>query len=688
MSVEKLTTKTRRASADQVPPDKRKAQFFFVGPDNEIYKNRENYPAETLASLSRFRGNPDWVPFRFAFDSVSKKVYVQDDSWKGLINDHDESAWALLNAVSEFVREGFELDEELGLGYGEPPDTAQLRKLSQYGIAWRYISQYISSEFETNAIDVPVVEYSPAEPEGVAVPAGAKPAREKPVTFSKDGTQQGEVSVKGPVLLVNLKLARLPKLKGEPFGGDDLDYGRINQSLIMEYLTNLTSISPVQNGPDTPIDHGARWRKHMEEGGYELYFAIWGEDGPQVYKTNKEQKQRIQDERARQGEATTQGYEGPILFFAYIPVRNQIILQNRHPGDMSPMEKKMLVAIKEVMAANKGAKEEDLSIGFDNSDKSPFVTTISRYTMLWDYITEVLAPYVKFEPQDIPVIEMPISQNGGTIAAYSSNEKEEEDRVPGSEQFRLTRGINIPYPFILVDPRIRNLGEKYYAMLHEYVHHSQALRNSPLIHYSYKGSMNDAKDQEERTRRFVEYINNPNESEAHLNQMVYMLHMGIPANQVIDMFMPASAVKSDPKQFIIARAEYRKLLDKAIEIYERDMEELGKQRSKRKSPKDVGKPPKDVEAQASGRQTKQAALDISVNDWWYVGLQENINRSRHTNTKQDPQLSGQGTKPYNLREKRGKPAQVLSMEGMLSRKHDAELSSEKHTEQLLRESVI
>jgi len=661
--MEKLTHRTKRI-AGTPSPEKREVQYYFVGPDNEIYQNRENYPPETLAGFSAFKG-VGWIPFRFAYDSRSGEMFVQDDNWRDLIEESDEGAWALFNGALAFVGEEFGVNQ-VGRRYGEPPDTAELRKLSQYGVAWKYISKYVASEFGVPAKDIPVVEFVPEvkeAQEGEEQP----PVTDEgvPVAFSQDGTKKGDVSVSGPVLLVDRTSS-----KG--------DYGIVNQGLIASYLQNLDPITSSAIDPFSKLGLMARWVEGLLPGGFEQYYAIWGEDGTQVYRMNEEQKNRLFDEDAVRNDPSLKGYDGPILLLSYIPVRNQVVFQNFRPDDAVGMEKQMLEDVKKVIASNKQVPIEDLSVGFDDTKGVPLPVSIKKFTVVWDYITDVLAPRAGFEPKDITVIEMPLSQGGGTKAAFVRGEKEEESLVPGAKDYRLSYGITIPYPFILLESRIRNLGEKYYALLHEYTHFSQELRKLPMFNYSFEGGVGSARDSKERLRRFVEYINNPNESEAHLNQMVYMLHMGIPPAQVIDMFMPVSQVRLDPN-FVIHRAEYRKLLDKAMEIFRKDM-------GGHKGIGEAGPPTK-----APVPMDKEAALDLSINNWWFQGSQENANRSRHLNTRQEdpPSVPGTrpGTAPYNMRRKKN-PALALTVEGLLSKSHDEELSCEKTTEQLLRESYI
>lgn len=628
-----------------ISPDE--VQYFVIGPDNEVYLNRENLPADAIQKFKRFSEAAGWMPFRFAYDPRTRAFFVQDDQWKDGIDSGDHSTWELANKAMQYVAEAYGIHtSEMRWRYGEPPNTAELRKLSQYGIAWAYIREYIHKEFGAEPLDLPIVEFVPGHEEEVP---------EQPAWFSPSGGTRADVSVSEPAIFINRK-------------STETDYGHINQMLILIYLQNFEEIT--KSAPDfqKKMEMVGKWMEHMNSGSYEQYFAIIGQGGTQVFKANNQQKNRIMDEESLRNDPSLKGYKGPLILFSYLPVRNQLIFQNFHPEDMKkyPAYNQMLEDIKRKVTKAKGLTEDKLVLTYDDTMNSPFVTTISKYTMLWDYISKVLAPRAGIQPQDITVVEAPLSQSGSTRAMFVRDSEEEAEKLPEERNHRISYGITVPYPFIGVESRIRNLGEKYHALLHEYAHYVQKLKELPHIAYSFQGSISDAKSEEERNRRFIEYINNPLEQDAHLNQMVYMLRMGMQPREVLDFLAP--------KTSLLHRAEYRKILDQAMSIFQ----------------KEVGERQQFQEQQQPNQRTASLWQKTpGVNDWWYIGSLEQLTDTAHQNDKQD-EVSTVQQEPYNLRKsKQPMVAQgPRSTEGLLEKKRDPEMGYMKSVEQLLRESQI
>jgi hypothetical protein len=396
----------------------------------------------------------------------------------------------------------------------------------------------------------------------------------------------------------------------------------------------------------------------MNVGSYEQYFAIWGPSGTQMFRADEHQKSRIINEDSVRAAPGLRDYRGPLILFSYMPAREQIIFQNVHPDDMKEYEvySRMLADIKSRVSKTKKIAEDKLIVTHDDTMNSPFVTTMSKQGVLWDYIKNFLAPTVGIEAKDIYVIEAPLSREGNIKAMFVRGPEEEND-LPAMKEAKISHGISIPFPFIAVESRISNLGEKYHALLHEYAHYVQKLRDVPHIAYSFEGGINAGANDQERDRRFVEYINNPLEQDAHMRQMIYMLEMGMSPAEVLDFFAP--------RKSLLHRAEYGKIIDQAIKIYADNKAE------RRKKPADIQKPTE-----------KTARLSPGINDWWYLGLQEQMNEAQHSNNPLAPT-----SKPYNLRKTKPVPSSApKTTEGLLSLKHDKEMSYMKSAEQLLQES--
>jgi hypothetical protein len=637
-------------------------QFFVVGPDDLVYENRDNLSTETISKFKRFESFKDrsWTPLRFAFDPNKNAIYIQDPIWFSLLESKDEYAGNIVNRALEFIYEKFpDAEGSAHWTSGEPPDTAIQHSLSQYGLAWQDISKYVASEFQAGAPDLPVVEYTLGQNE-------QPPAQQ--VTFNPNGATKGDVSVSGPCFLV---------LKNER-----MDYGIINTLLTRLYLTNLPII--VKN-----VDKSQHmglvtnyFLDNVNRGGYERYFAFWTRNGTAIRRVHPMQsfadpsekwspQNRLTNESEIRNYRDLAGYSGPIVMFAYLPVKNQVIFQNYHPEDMAHYEllSKMKEDIVSVVSSVKKVPPEKLTLSHDDSEVSPYITMISNVAPVWTMIKDILAPQAGIEPHDIQVVFMPISQNGSTVAAFVQNAQEEDVKTPESKNFRVSHGISVDYPFIAVDPR-NPLGTQQYALIHEYKHFEQKLANVlPKKPYSFEGSVDDARDADEKERRFIEYINTPSERGAHIQQMVFMLYMNMSEKAVLDAFAPNTMP--------LARAQYRKLFDEAKRIFDQQIAE--KRHFRRQQPQ----PP---------QQPTQRTAAISYpggNDFWFIGSLEDQMEGLHQNNIPSDEAPVNETGTYNLRRQKQRKALVpKTMEEMLSDKHDPELGYMKTTEQLLRESQI
>jgi hypothetical protein len=198
---------------------------------------------------------------------------------------------------------------------------------------------------------------------------------------------------------------------------------------------------------------------------------------------------------------------------------------------------------------------------------------------------------------------------------------DEERKAPGAAAYRQTHSISLEYPFIVADNRSKDNGATLRALLESYADYIREVQKTP---YSHNWVM--AGD-DETTR-----------------QIQHMLRLGMTKDEAIDFLAPRTDLAK--------RAEIRSLLAKALRV--------------RKS------------AMAEAKRT--AAIDSTINDWWHIGTQEELNQSQHTNDVAT-------AKPFNLKTKKVKPAgKPKTYEEMLHALHDPEMNYQKTTEQLLKES--
>lgn len=637
--------------------DPKDIAYFYVGPDGEIYENTENLPAKVLGGFKRFKDHYDPI-LRFAYDPVANKFYVQDDGTKAMLAARDQDTWDNVNKALRFLAEEYDATY-VSTGYGDPPGTSVRRKLSQYQITWNYISRYMRDEFGMEPLDVDVCEFVPEDAS----------QKDMTVVFSPGGgTCRGE-EIKGPMFFVN---KHMHKAKGRD--ESELNYGLINHMLVLHYMKNFEAINSQRPSMEQQISFASKWAKHNDDMGYELYAAIMSNDGEVVIgKAPSKAMNRVQNESMIRAKISEQygDYQGPIVLFAYLPEQKQVVFQNYAPTDMADFEPydKMLAEIKRTMSSAANVPEKDLVLSYEPSMASPFVSKASRYTVVWDYIQDYMAPRLGFEPQDITIVEMPVPMEGA-LAAFVKSATDEAEKAPEAKKYRISHGISVQYPFIMVDSRITNLGLKYHAIIHEYAHYVSHVLGLPVIPYSFKGGPDSASSHEERSQRFVEYIRHEDEQRAHFEQMLYMLMMGMQPGDVVDFFAR--------REQLLERAEYRKILSRALEAY-----------NARKKGSQAQQPPQ--EPTPAEPQQRQAALRKmpGVNDWWQIGLQETINKYRHDNDTSSHAERKKKRQPFNLKRVKDKgKSKHPSYEERLRVHHDKDHSAQKPMEVLLDENRI
>lgn len=637
----------------ETSPEATKVQYLIAAEDGKVYLNKLNLPLESLKKMQRFQSIGALL--RFAFDPRNKTFYIQDPGWLKLYQEGDRGVAALVNRAAQYLQEMYGV-RTLNQQWGEPPNSAILRKLSDYGVAWRQVMNFMQKEFKTDPVDVPVIEYIPEK----------NNQENDDITFSPDGADIGGVSTKEPCLVLNRNAYMS---EGQP------DYGVINQDLTNAYFQLLEQITDTAASPEQKARIRSEWTNDLlhKKGGYDVYFAVWTDKGTQILKTNDAQRNRVVNEATLRAEPGMKGYPKgyPLIIFSSVPGTPQLIFQNHHPQDLLqyPVYKQMLDDIKRIMSKDKSVAEDKLVLGYDSSSASPFITKMSNYKVLWDYITNFLAPRYKFEPQDIPVVEAPLSKDGMMKAVFLTSPTDEKTKAPLELEHRVSNGIVVPYPFIAVENRLPNLGMKYHALLHEYQHFVQQIQGIPFIGYSFQGGMNVG-DLQERQKRFIEYINNPLEQDAHLKQMIYMLEMGMTPGHIMDFF--------GANDSILAKANYGRLLEKAEKIYD----------DERQKARSVVHPPNPTQRTAGTSGTSESTLDLGINDWWYFGNLEALVSGVHQNDKQNPDVVPKVQKPYNLKDKKKAPEGPRATEGLLTPQHDDDLKYMKSVEQLLRENRI
>ena len=684
----------------------------------EIIPNPDNLPVDIVQKS--FENNELFI--RFAYNIGKNLLYLQDRTIiEPLINDGDILVRKGMNKILRFIRlkqeqyfkkmgkpineiepPGTETD-----GYGDPPGVCIARKLSDFHSTWVYLNRYLQEEFK----DYPSFKDNPnlmelAKPKDINVcEFYATPEEEESINSSdyvigfepKGRTFRGK-TFHGPTIFVNKGMHKSKKFTSAT--PDDIDYGLIGIQLSAFYLRYFKAIT---NASITPIEQitlllGMR----MDDIGYDVYYAIYNPrtNEPVVYEYKKNQTTIINEEQARDileerlkekfvaerpnDPIPEKMYDGPIVVFSYLPHRKQLIWNNIDPHLASGIYETMLKGIRNNFQTHVFKDQpQEIIESFDPSTALPQLKQISSYTVVWEYLKNIMGPRYGFDPTqyNIEVLECP-RPVGDAIAVYFRSKQETDEKVPDlMNEIQLTYGISVKFPFIAFNSLIKNIGTKYYALIHEYEHYiDEIFKKTKKVNIS-SGSFNERGiSAEERDKRFMDYINNPHEHTAHLEQMVYMLHMGYGEQEVLNMF--------GPKENYLYRAEYRKLLQEAKNIYRVD-------RSNKITPKQpasiptspFGIPvpmvelPDPIQGSAGIR---TAAVDISINPWFWQGLQENINTKRHKNDsfKTNPKIS-----PEPIRVQVPTKAKD-TIEGLLSKDWDSDEDFFKTIEQLLAESRI
>jgi len=591
----------------QNPTDIPNVQFFILGCNGQVFENKEKLPLEAVQEMEQFKTCPKLM--RFAFSPQMNTIYVQDGrEWKELLLNGHEEAWMFLNDILRYIQATFRNQPKLE--YGEPPGTAEIRKLHQFEDAWLKLKEYIKKDMEAEIKDIPVVEYMPIEEDKTII------------TFNPSGGTKADVTTQEPTLFVNRKIDEF----GQP------NYEFLNKELLNQYLLHFKDL------------HTEEYGKNQND--YELYFAMHKDKETKVFKTSKEQANKLFDEKTLRTEPSLQNYDGPIILFYYFPKWNRMEFIG---GDEATYRKysttnQMIDDIKRKLSKLKKIKESDIIVSYDDVSATPYHTTLSKHACLWDFVSDVLLDEGR-TPRDINMVEMPLDEDKLAKLVNSPSEA-------GTSQNNLPPDIT--YPCIFVESRNKNMGIKYREILKEYIKFNKEILQNTLLSYSFK----DFTDKE--IPAFTEELNKPENQEVVKEIIRDLLDVNCDPRTILDFFAPRSN--------LVQRAAYWEIIDDLASEY------------------DIKKTMRRIKNLKAS--VKQASLDIGINDWQKYGLQEKLNQAQHVNNKQTAPAGRSGLTPsFNLKEKR-KVNPVLSTEGLLSKQHDKDLGFMKTTEQLLDESRI
>jgi len=683
--------------------EEEQVSFHFLAPDGVVYDNLDNHPVESLEKVMRRPG----LYLRFAYNRGLNLLFFQDQQdIEPRVREQDPEILSAINKVIAFVQETFSAPwpkPANGTGYGEPPSTCQARRLSDYQVAWQYLTKYLSAELKdtkmeqfSSPIDINIAEYYEARQEG---------DQGYVKSFHPEGLTFMGKTFHGPTMVIN-KAPVDPKAP--------IDYGHLSLYIVSWYLMHFQEITRAVM-TDSQRAYLALNLKNLRinEFGYDVFYVAYDPSTgrtpvyPYATKSNetistdeakREISLKIEENLKKLGKPVPEGqlYTAPVVVFSYLPYRKQIVWQSTDPSSVDDnVTKKMCDSARGQVLSWYGIKPDEITESYDPSTHLPNLAKMSHYYVVWQYISDIMAPRYGFDPEkyDIEVLECP-KPVGDALAVYISSAAEEEDRSNEVRETRISFGISVKYPFIAINTLNKDYGLSLNALIHEYEHYINDVFLKKKERVPFKDFNDPNVSEEERTRRFFSYISSQKEHDAHVEQMVYMLHMGMTDGDIINTFAPIDMMSY--------RAEYRLILADAKKIFEAD-------RSKKRVPQKYVSPkpavqmapeeglvraqePKEEEPEAKGPEVaadveassennvRTSELDIGVNNWFWEGLQEIINRPRHINTH--PEKGQDDT--FNLSRMRRQP----HVEQALEDDRDKDGGFLKSLEQLLRESQI
>lgn len=575
--------------------------FYHTDPTGAVKENPDNLPAGVLAKIAK---TPKASMLRVAFDPGANKVYVQDESAKRLMASGDETTWHFFNQTLKFLKakHGVKFADKQ---YGEPAGHTTKRQFSNYQIAHKIVATAMANELGMKPIEIQVCERSgTGEPMGFLADGKCAGTKGKMITFDKD------------------------YYKSESEGGDP-DYVKANRDLAECYLNNVPEICSDND------EFKDKWKRYVKDLGTENMIALLDSSGKTRVMKSKD-ADKIHDEASIRQADGMKTYDGPILMFSYDPEKKQLVLQNTMIRKVvaNKTTAKMLADAQQRMSRIHGVPMDDIVVSFDPSLSQPKVISAEKIGPVWDRIVNDIAPLAGINPKDIKVLEAPIPLNGWEAgAALVASEKAEANVSPELRQYRVSHGIILEYPFIVVDTRTKSLGTQYRGVLGAYASYVRAFMNRPFSSKWLDGEFVHVGDRAKTA-------------------MLHMLRMGMSGKEVLDFFGPRPEMGQ--------RVKNANILKSAWAEFRKDMPPV----------KPMG---------------KTAAVNLNVNDWWHIGSQESLNEAEHTNDITSPKPS---PATFNLKKSKETSKEPPSYEKLLADKHDKDLGFQKTTEQLLRESRV
>lgn len=495
---------------------------YVFSPDGNAFDNPEVLPLDGLPHGQS--------ALRACLDTDARKIWIMDESARKSIMEGP--GWELLNLALMGMdqRHGLRfLDRE----YGCPPNLNVPRTLSRYP-AWTRIVKFMRDEFNSDPVDVAVVEHSdPGQPDIAFIPG------QQPFISANRATFKSE--------------------RG------DCSFHAMSNALFRYYLRNLEQI--MTSYPEAWRSFGPRYQRWKGKSLLDVFFAVDGPEGLRVFKMPMDE-----------GGAPTKQEEvekatgSPYIMFVHDPDSRNIVVLNCIPRDTCPTahdEGAMVEKLVERIAKSSDLRPEEMILTFDPALAKPFVSNLSSYIIVKDILDEA-----KWIGQDIRVVEAPIDiKDDATIIP---SPEEEDSRSPSSKRYRAVNGINVQYPFLLVDSRIRSWGKKIKAMLDALCPGHDPL--SKLCEEDFcklaRGRLRD----ELKTR------------------MDYLMEMGLDKRSTLDLMAGPNMVR---------RAELREIME-SCKI-------------------------------ATASRTADLGPELQINDWWYIGLQETLNQASHKDETPKPQ---------------------------------------------------
>lgn len=508
-----------------------KYQFFFVGSDGIVRHNDELMPLDVVKEAC-----PKGPVLRFAFDPDDNKIYIQDESFRQRLAQGDECGWHLVNhalyALEEQTNSRFPKRE-----FGDPEDSAVLRRLSQYPEAWVRI-QRVFSDLGVEPVDVPVYEY-----------VAPKERASETVVFLPSGATLGDRPAEKPTLGVNRMIHKaIPDMADGP----DIDYRLMSMALQCFYMDNLENLMKSIGTKEALAVLDATKKTKLAC----RMFAMSMDGKTRVFKATPDEEGKFPTEEDIRNKLPS--YQGPVVIFDW-DENGSITLKNALPSKMfsDSVGKKMAEDIKKSFGRIANIPGERISFSLDPTLDSP-------YSYDSQTISTMLGCLCEGEKQ-VPVdfIEVPgLDEQSVSV----SNPEEEEKLIPGFQNYRATRGIEVKYPFVALRAEMTR-GKKLGEMARKY----RELR----------GDKDNRKGMS-----FIRWINDDGERSKLSKRMSRMLHMGFSRSDILDVF----SSETD----LLRRAEYGIVLDETCEKF---------------CPKKVA----------------LAGHPIGVNDWWHIIVPEALN---------------------------------------------------------------